>query len=147
MKGHALSFLCLPFALFLREKKSHQEESTKRLRSRLHPRKAGTGAGDTGGYPVRSCSLTAPPPPWLTGVVSHAHLLLPCSSTPSQAYCWSQANPSQTSCCQFKKGPDKPCICICIERHFQRHSGEMALLNTDAIWEWQLFKSFYSFTT
>lgn len=28
----------------------------------------------------------------------------------------------QTSCCQSKKGPDKLCICICIERHFQRHS-------------------------
>lgn len=28
---------------------------------------------------------------------------------------------SQTCCCQSKKGPDKLCICICIERHFQRH--------------------------
>lgn len=30
--------------------------------------------------------------------------------------------PRQTPRCKSKKEPDKPCICICIERHFQRHS-------------------------
>lgn len=125
MKGHALSFLCLPSVLSLK-KTTKQEKSTKRLRSRLHAQKAGTGAGDTAGCSLRGCSVTAPPPTWLTGVVFHVHLLLPCSSTPSQA--WQNCclvpgkHPSQTSCCQSNKGPDKPCICICIERHFQRHS-------------------------
>lgn len=35
----------------------------------------------------------------------------------------SQANtPPRLLAVSQKKGPDKPCICICIERHFQRHS-------------------------
>lgn len=115
---HSLSSAFLLFYSW--GKKPHREKSRKRLRSRLHTREAGTAAGDTGG-----CSVTAPPPTWLTGVVFHVHLLLPCSSTPShltELLLRPRRTPLPDFLLSVKKGADKPCICICIERHFQRHS-------------------------
>lgn len=61
---------------------------------------------------------------------------------------WSQANtPPRLLAVSQIRGLISPAFAYVLRGISKGTVREMALLNTDAIWEWQLFKSFYSFTT
>lgn len=127
MRGHSSSSLLFYLVM---GRKIIRKNSIKRLRSELHARKAETAPGDVEGC-VEGC--------WLPGLLrdsstthlthrscfarSPARLAPPhCQGLNRICRLGPGKPPSRASRCQSKKGPDKLCICICIERHFQRHS-------------------------